>query len=628
MIFPRTTDKSPRDRSGLRFRAGRTVASLLSAAALVVVLVGAPSTALAAPGDPYVPPSETVQTPSTDDCARRDQPPPAVDTSEDVPPGATAPTPLPVPATPVGGGRMGECGVIVPAGAPALPSDISAGSWMVADLDTGEILAAKDPHGRYRPASTLKLLTAQVMLKNLTNLDLTVEGTQADTAQDGTRVGLEAGGIYTVRQLLSYLVMISGNDAANALARTNGGYDKTVADMNATALALGALDTRAATPSGLDGPGQSTSAYDLALFARKDMATPPFAEMISAQDVRVPGSGNEGYIAANDNQLLYQYPGALGGKTGFTDDAGNTYVGMAERNGRRLVVTMMNGNHVPRRQWMQAASLLDWGFALPSTTPPVGQLVGSLAEATSAPAPTPSIGPPTASGAAGVTGSAGSGAVDTGVSTGAAVPTAAAAPTTGGLPTAVIVLAGIGVLVLILGVGLLVRRRHLNKRAAFAGDAKPADSAAGDPVTGETAADETNADETTPGETNADETTPDESTPDEPAADETAPADTGRPSTGAAATGAVTDGASDTPGSTATPAGDGIEAEGTTSYEDGAESEASGPADSTVSDSESGTTDATADVPASLTDSASPDTGALVDGGDPPQDPAPNAPPA
>jgi serine-type D-Ala-D-Ala carboxypeptidase (penicillin-binding protein 5/6) len=477
MIFPRTTDKLPHDHVGPRHRAGRAVASLLSAAVLAALVVGTPGTALAAPGDPYVPPSETVQTPSTDDCAQRSQPAPAVDTSEDVPPGATSPAPLPVPATPVGAGRMGECGVIVPAGAPPLPSDISAGSWMVADLDTGEILAAKDPHGRYRPASTLKLLTAQVMLKNLTNLDLPVEGTQADSAQDGTRVGLEAGGVYTVRQLLSYLVMISGNDAASALARTNGGYEKTVADMNATALALGALDTRAATPSGLDGPGQSTSAYDLALFARKDIATPPFQEMISAQDVRVPGAGNEGYIAANDNQLLYQYQGALGGKTGFTDDAGNTYVGMAERNGRRLVVTMMNGNHVPRRQWMQAASLLDWGFALPATTPPVGRLVASLAEATGPPSPTPSTGPPAASGAAGTagSGSAGTGAVGTEASNGDASPAASTAPTTGGLPTAVIVLAGIGVLVLILGVGLLVRRRYLNKRATFAGDAKPAE---------------------------------------------------------------------------------------------------------------------------------------------------------
>jgi D-alanyl-D-alanine carboxypeptidase (penicillin-binding protein 5/6) len=582
--------------------AGRTVASLLSAAALAAVLVGAPGIAQAAPSDPYMPPSETVQTPSTDDCAQRNQPPPAVDTSEEVPPGATPPSPLPVPATPVGGGRMGECGVVVPAGAPALPSDISAGAWMVADLDTGEILGAKDPHGRYRPASTLKLLTVQVMLKNLTNLDLPVEGTQADTAQDGTRVGLEAGGIYTVRQLLSYLVMISGNDAANALARTNGGYDKTVADMNATALALGGLDTRAATPSGLDGPGQSTSAYDLALFARKDMATPPFPEMISAQDVKVPGAGNDGYIAANDNQLLYQYPGALGGKTGFTDDAGNTYVGMAERNGRRLVVTMMNGNHVPRRQWMQAASLLDWGFALPATTPPVGRLVGSLAEATGLPSPTPSTGPPPASGASGATGSAETGADDAALAIGEAAPSATTTPTTGGLPTAVIVLAGIGVLVLILGVGLLVRRRYLNKRAAFAGDAKPAEAAASEPAAGDTTAGDT-------------------------APDDTAPDDTGRASAGAAAAAGavVADQVADAPGSAPTGTAP-ADAEGIASHEDGSVSEASERADGAVSDGESVTPDAQADVPPSLTGVPPPDAGAPTEG-DFPDDPAAKTPP-
>ena len=100
--------------------------------------------------------------------------------------------------------------------------------------------------------------------------------------------------------------------------------------------------------SGLDGPGQSTSVYDMALFAKADMATPPFPEIVSSVDVRVPAAEGDGYIAANDNQLLYQYQGALGGKTGFTDDAGNTYVGMAERNGRRLVVTMMNGIHQPQ----------------------------------------------------------------------------------------------------------------------------------------------------------------------------------------------------------------------------------------------------------------------------------------
>ena len=242
----------------------------LVGAAFVFASLSAVAPAEAAPNtDPFVPPSVTIEAPSTDGCPQRDKPPPAVDTSEDVPDGQLAPEPLPIPSTPVGGAQLANCGLILPPNAPPLPPDISAGAWVIADLDTGEVLAAKDPHGRYRPASTLKLLTAQVMLTNLKNLDQMVEGTQADTAQDGTRVGIEAGGQYSVRDLISYLVMISGNDAANALARTNGGYDKTIADMNATARALGALDTRAATPSGLDGPGQSTSAYDLALFARR-----------------------------------------------------------------------------------------------------------------------------------------------------------------------------------------------------------------------------------------------------------------------------------------------------------------------------------------------------------------------
>jgi D-alanyl-D-alanine carboxypeptidase (penicillin-binding protein 5/6) len=448
---------------------------VVSTAAIGLPVAGAsvPVIAAAPNGDPYVPPSETVETPSTDDCAQRTQPPPAVDTSEDVPPGATAPAPLPVPANPVGGGRLGECGLIVPAGAPPLPSDISTGAWLIADLDTGEVLAAKDPHGRYRPASTLKLLTVQPLLKNLKNLDLIVEGTENDAGQDGTRVGIEAGGKYTVKQLLTYLIIISGNDAANALARTNGGYDKTVADMNATAQALGALDTRAATVSGLDGPGQSTSAYDLALFAKADMATPLFPEIVSSVDVRVPAAEGEGYIAANDNQLLYQYPGALGGKTGFTDDAGNTYVGMAGRDGRRLVVTMMHGTQQPRRQWMQGASLLDWGFALPANTPPVGTLVKSLAEATAvAAAPTPSTTAPIS---AASTGSASATSSGSGASTSEGAPETTSSSTSSGTPTALI-LAGIGLLIVIAGIGLLLRRRHLNKRPVFAGDAKPAEA--------------------------------------------------------------------------------------------------------------------------------------------------------
>ncbi|MDQ6657887.1 MAG: hypothetical protein M3Z00_06655 [Actinomycetota bacterium] len=341
------------------------------------------------------PPTETVSSPATAGCQYKTRPAAAQDTSEALTSGQPSPAPLAVPAHPVGGNPLGNCGFSLPLGAPALPSDISAASWLIADLDTSDVLAAKDAHGRFRPASTLKLLTVNVLLRNLRNPNQVVIGTDDDSNQEGSRVGIGAGGKYTVRQLMSYLLLGSGNDVANALARANGGTARTVAQMNARAKALGALDTRAATVSGLDGPGQMTSAYDLALIARSDMSLPPFPVLTATQYAQVPGFGPyKGFSIANENKLLTGYPGALGGKTGFTDDAGNTFVGIAKKNGRRLVVTMLDGSQQPRPQWMQAASLLDWGFALPASSTPVGLLVSSGAQASEV-APTPSIPPAT-----------------------------------------------------------------------------------------------------------------------------------------------------------------------------------------------------------------------------------------
>ncbi len=350
-----------------------------------IALVAAGPTALAAAAD-YPPATETVASPSTADCPYKSAPWPAVDTSEDLAPGVAAPAPLPIPASPVGGSRLGSCDFVLPDGAPAVPSDISAHAWLVADLTSGQVIGGKDVHGRYRPASTLKLLTMLVMFRNLPDFSQTVTGTQTDAYQEGSRVGIGAGGIYTVNDLMLGLMMNSGNDCANALARTNGGYDKTLADMNAAAAELGAIDTRAATVSGLDAAGQQTSAYDLALFAQADVKLPRFLPMIATDTAMFPGFDTyPAFGMANDNQLLGNYPGALGGKTGFTDDAGNTYVGIAERDGHRLVVTMMGGTQEPRRQWMQGASLLDWGFAtVGSTVAPVGTLVDPVADAAAA----------------------------------------------------------------------------------------------------------------------------------------------------------------------------------------------------------------------------------------------------
>ncbi|HKH50677.1 MAG TPA: D-alanyl-D-alanine carboxypeptidase family protein [Mycobacterium sp.] len=306
-------------------------------------------------------------------CPYRVTTPPAVDSSE-VPEAGDPPQPLPVPAKPLGGDALSGCGVITAPGTPPLPGDVSAEAWLIADLDTGEVIAAKDPHGRHRPASVIKVLVAMQAIRDLP-IHKVVAGTTEDAAQEGTKVGVGPEGFYSINDLLHGLLMHSGNDAAHALAAQMGGMDATLARLNDLAGKLGGRDTRVATPSGLDGPGMSTSAYDVGLFYRYAWQNPTFADIVATRSFNFPGRGDVGYPVENDNKLLYNYPGALGGKTGYTDDAGQTFVGAANRDGRRLVAVLLRGTRQPIAPWEQAAHLLDYGYA---TAP--GTKVGTLIE--------------------------------------------------------------------------------------------------------------------------------------------------------------------------------------------------------------------------------------------------------
>ncbi len=299
--------------------------------------------------------------------------PPAVDSSE-VPKAGDAPLPLAVPPTPIGGQAMSGCGIIAAPNTAPVPNDVSAEAWVVADLDSGAIIAARDPHGRHRPASIIKVLVAMASI-NAFNLNKSVVGTPDDAAAEGTKVGVDDGGTYTVNQLLHGLLMHSGNDAAHALAMQLGGWQTALEKINVLAAKLGGRDTRVATPSGLDGPGMSTSAYDIGLFYRYAWQNPTFADIVATRTFDFPGHGDHpGYELENDNKLLYNYPGALGGKTGYTDDAGQTFVGAANHNGRRLMAVLLHGTRQPIAPWEQAAHLLDYGFSTPQGTQ-VGNLI-------------------------------------------------------------------------------------------------------------------------------------------------------------------------------------------------------------------------------------------------------------
>ena len=297
---------------------------------------------------------------------------------------AAAPLLLAAPyayAEPIGGPLLTGSDVIVDPGPTADPvPEVPVSAWVLADLESGAILAAKAPHAQRPPASVLKALTVVTLASRL-DPELVYTTTYDDVAVEGSRVGLVEEATYTVRELFLCLMMQSGNDCASALAQANGGFELTVAQMNEEAQRLQAYDTVAMNPSGLPAEGQVSSAYDLALFAREGLSRPDFFEYVNTRVIEdfpgympdKPGDPRPTMPIATQNPLFIQgYEGAIGVKTGWTTEAGRTYVGAAERGGTSLVVTMLN---IEGEIYPSASALLDWGFANIDAVTPVGYLV-------------------------------------------------------------------------------------------------------------------------------------------------------------------------------------------------------------------------------------------------------------
>ncbi|GAA4725751.1 hypothetical protein GCM10025782_24930 [Pedococcus ginsenosidimutans] len=310
------------------------------------------------------------------------------------------PTPLPVPRDTVrpelaiGGPRLASTGLVtdLPPGVPRPPA-LRDVSWLLADLDTGQVIAAKAPHARLRPASTLKTLTALTLIPRVSP-DRVVVATQADANADGTRVGIVPGLGYTGRQLFQALLMSSGNDAAYALAAAAGGRKATVDAMNAEAAQLGAHDTVAVDPSGLDAPGQTSSAYDLALIGRAALQLQDFRQYVTTKQAPFPGRRDPrthkrySYVINNHNKLLYNYPGTIGVKNGYTVAAHRTYISAVTRGGKTYLLTEMYGLD---SSWRPQAAMYDWAFRYGAKARPVGTLVAP-GTVTTPPTSTPSPG--------------------------------------------------------------------------------------------------------------------------------------------------------------------------------------------------------------------------------------------
>lgn len=284
----------------------------------------------------------------------------------------------------IGGPLLARQGTVVHRlpGAPQLPKGITAKSWVVADLTSGQVLAARGAHEKYLPASTLKTLTALTLLPRLSQ-SASFAATRRDALVDGTRVGLVPGYRYSIHKLFLAMMLDSANDAADALAEANGGFGTTLRQMNAEAARLQADDTHAMTPSGLDGTGESMSAYDLALIARAAMRLPAFRRCVQTVSAAMPAPHHKHYQIYTHNYLLTTFPGDLGGKNGYTVAANATYWTVARRNGHTILITLMNANP---DFWPDARALLSWGFQADGRVQPVGTLVPPLTAGAATPA--------------------------------------------------------------------------------------------------------------------------------------------------------------------------------------------------------------------------------------------------
>ncbi len=244
------------------------------------------------------------------------------------------------------------------------PPAINGRAAMVLDVNSGQILYARDVHTRYPDASLTKMMTAMVAL-DLASLDQVLTVPEPAIKVEPSVMGLTAGEQLSLRELLHGLLLDSGNDAAEAIARGITDRAQFVQRMNQKAGAMRLGDTRFANPAGADQADQFSSAYDLAAIAVTLLQDyPELGAIVGTSRVSIPATSRHKWFGPqNLNRLLGSYPGALGVKPGFTDAAGYCMAAAATRQGRTVVAVVLGST----QHFTDARALLDFGFRHPVT---------------------------------------------------------------------------------------------------------------------------------------------------------------------------------------------------------------------------------------------------------------------
>ena len=225
---------------------------------------------------------------------------------------------------------------------------------VIMDADTGEIIYAKSPDTPRQPASTIKVLTGMIAIKSLSEGD-SVEVSKYASSMPRSKVYLKPRSKYRAEDLINAVLLASANDASVALAEKIAGSEKRFAQMmNLRARLWGAKQTVCQTATGLTARGQQTTARDLAVIFRHAMQDSEFAKRMSKVKVRT----SYGKVLRNHNKALWSLEGAVAGKTGFTQAAGQTYVGKFSRGGESVIVAIMGSTSM----WNDIEALVEYGF--------------------------------------------------------------------------------------------------------------------------------------------------------------------------------------------------------------------------------------------------------------------------
>ncbi len=251
---------------------------------------------------------------------------------------------------------------------PVSPNDklpnVTATSAIVIEAKTGHIIYQRDANKKMFPASTTKMMTLITALE-YGNLDELVTVSSNASGAEGSTLWLEVGEKIPLGDLLSGMMMISGNDAAIAIAEhVDGNVPKFANHMTRRAKELGAKGTNFTNANGLPDENHYTTAYDLAILTAYGYSLDHFEEIVSTKEKVFPWVHDDTHLLRNENQMLWLYQGGNGVKTGYTDAAGRCLISASNRNGIQLIAVVLDSLYL----WNDSIALLDYGFSKVETS--------------------------------------------------------------------------------------------------------------------------------------------------------------------------------------------------------------------------------------------------------------------